>query len=73
MDLKKLRYDEFERVVGVLLKRLGYRILSEPGRPGTRGPDFETLSPAGQQVIVEVKHLNERNRQIHDRPANRRP
>lgn len=57
-DLQKLRYDDFEKLVGVLLKRTGYRILSEPGRPGTRGPDFQALSPDGRQVVVEVKHLN---------------
>nr|WP_233101754.1 restriction endonuclease [Variovorax sp. IB41] len=53
-----LRHDEFEKLVGVLLKRTGHRILSEPSRPGSRGPDFETLSPDGRHVVVEVKHLN---------------
>lgn len=57
-DLQKLRYDEFEKLVGVLLKKAGYQILSESSRPGSRGPDFLALSPAGRQVVVEVKHLN---------------
>ena len=58
IDLQKLDYKEFEILVGILLKREGYEILRGPGRAGTRGPDYETVSPDGHTVVVEVKHFN---------------
>lgn len=58
IDLQKLDYSEFEILVGLLLKREGYEILRGPGRPGTRGADYETVSPDGNPVVVEVKHFN---------------
>lgn len=57
IDFKKLKYDEFETLVGLLLKREGHRIVHGPGSPGTRGPEYETVSPDGYSVIVEVKHF----------------
>ena len=57
IDFKKLQYDEFEALVGLLLKREGHQIVHGPGAPGTRGPDYETVSPDGRSVIVEVKHF----------------
>jgi len=57
IDFKKLTYDEFEVLVGLLLKRAGHQIAHGPGSPGTRGPDYQTVSPDGHSVIVEVKHF----------------
>jgi hypothetical protein len=57
IDFKKLSYGEFEALVGLLLKREGYQIVHGPGSPGTRGPDYELVSPSGRSVIVEVKHF----------------
>jgi hypothetical protein len=58
IDLEKLQHTEFETLVGLLLKREGHQIVHGPGAPGTRGPDFETVSPEGRPVVVEVKHFN---------------
>ena len=58
IDLGKLRYNEFETLVGILLKREGHQIVHGPGAPGSRGPDYETVSPDGRPVVVEVKHFN---------------
>lgn len=57
IDLQKLDYSEFEILVGLLLKREGFEILSGPGRPGTVGPDYVTVSPDLSPVVVEVKHF----------------
>lgn len=57
IDLQQLDYSEFEILVGIILKRIGYEILRGPGRPGTRGPDFEVISPDGIPFVVEVKHF----------------
>src|SRR5579859_1397010 len=56
-DLDRLDYREFETLVGLLLRREGHQIVHGPGAPGTRGPDFETISPEGRPVVVEVKHI----------------
>jgi hypothetical protein len=57
IDLQKLDYTEFEILVGLLLIREGYEIISGPSRPGNRGPDYETVSPEKKSVLVEVKHF----------------
>ena len=58
IDIQKLQYDEFEILVGLLLKREGHQIVYGPGvLNGGRGPDYETVSPDGHPVIVEVKHF----------------
>lgn len=57
IDLQRLDYSEFEILVGLLLKREGHEILSGPGRPGIAGPDYQTVSPEGMHVVVEVKHF----------------
>jgi len=55
-DLATLSYEDFERVVGALLIRSGYDLISKP-QPGRNGPDFEALAPTGDRVFVEVKHF----------------
>lgn len=57
INLEKLDYSEFEILIGLLLKREGYEILSGPGRPGTSGPDYVAISPELSPVVVEVKHF----------------
>lgn len=57
IDFKKLHYSEFEILIALLLKRAGHQIVHGPGPPGTSGPDYETISPDGNPVIVEVKHF----------------
>ncbi|MNR96984.1 hypothetical protein D3C72_281470 [compost metagenome] len=56
LDLTTLSYDDFERVVGALLVRSGFNLLSA-AEPGVRGPDFEALTPTGDRLFVEVKHF----------------
>jgi hypothetical protein len=50
-DLKQLHHTDFEALVGLLLKRDGYQIVRGPSPPGTRGPDFEAISPAGLRSL----------------------
>lgn len=57
IDIQKLRPDEFEILVGLLLKREGHQIVRGPGPMGTLGPDYETVSPNGNPVLVDVKHM----------------
>ena len=61
MDLKDLDYREFELLVGLLLSRLGFRIVRGPANPShpSGSPltvDFETVSPDNIPTFVEVKH-----------------
>ena len=57
IDLKALNYNEFEMLIGLLLSREGHEILRGPSRAGMKGPDYETISPQKQSVLVEVKHF----------------
>lgn len=57
IDFQMLDYREFEILVGVLLKKEGHEIVRRPGRPGTMGPDYETIAPKDVPYIVEVKHF----------------
>lgn len=59
LDFQKLSYDEFEKIVGILLRYEGHRIIRGPGVYGrVSGPDYETTDPDGKSVIVEVKHYS---------------
>lgn len=64
IDLQELDYSEFEILVGLLLKREGYSILRGPNYPDTRGPDYETVSPDGRPIFVEVKHPNPKHNSL---------
>lgn len=64
IDLEKLDYSEFEILVGLLLVREGYKLLSGPGRPGTAGPDYVAVSPDLSELVVEVKHFRHQGRNI---------
>jgi hypothetical protein len=57
IDLKKLDPFEFEILVGLLLQREGYKLLSGPIRPGSAGADYEAISPEHVYVVVEVKRF----------------
>lgn len=59
IDLQKLDWKEFESLVGLLLSREGHEIVQGPPQPGARGPDYETISPAGTAVLVETRHLKQ--------------
>jgi hypothetical protein len=54
-DLNTLSPEDFERLVGGLLVAAGYQITRQ-GRRGSTDPDYETIAPSGETVIVEVKH-----------------
>jgi len=61
IDLRQLDYRQFELLVGLLLQREGYTIVSSSlthKRETLRGPDFETVAPDGGSVFVEVKHFS---------------
>lgn len=59
LDFQKLSYDEFEKIVGILLQYEGHRIIRGPGVYGrVSGPDYETIDPDGKSIIVEVKHYS---------------
>jgi hypothetical protein len=57
IDFKKLDYRDFEILIGLILQREGYSIIQGPPAPGRPGPDYETESPLGFPVWVEVKHF----------------
>ncbi len=57
INLQKLDCSEFEILVGLLLQREGYKILSGPGHPATIGPDYVAASPKLLPVVVEAKHF----------------
>jgi hypothetical protein len=57
MNIQDLEYQEFEILVGLILKRIGHQIIRSPQSNLARGPDFETISPDGYPVVVEVKHF----------------
>lgn len=56
MDVKKLNWEAFETLVTRLLLASGNVIL-EQSRPGMSGPDLVLRSPAGNNILVEVKHF----------------
>jgi len=57
MDVKKLNWEAFETLVARLLSASGNVIL-EQSRRGVSGPDLVLRSPAGNNILVEVKHFN---------------
>jgi len=65
IDLHKLDYREFEHLAGLLLEREHHQLIREPSQ-GSRGPDYETLSPEGNSILVEVKLLRNWNHARHD-------
>lgn len=56
MDVKKLNWEAFETLVARLLSASGNVIL-EQNKYGMSGPDLVLRSPAGNNVLVEVKHF----------------
>jgi hypothetical protein len=56
INLKNLTWQDFELLVEMLLGREGYRIVNR-AKMGTRGPDFEAVSPTGIRTLVECKHF----------------
>lgn len=57
MNLQELSGQEFEVLVGLLLKRTGHEIVQGPGPSMVRGPDYQAITPDGQELVVEVKHF----------------
>lgn len=57
INLRELDSQEFEILVGLLLKSVGHIIVRGPENLFARGPDYETISPNGDPVVVEVKHF----------------
>ena len=56
MDLKKINWEAFETLVARLLSASG-NVIIEQSRPGMSGPDLVLRSPAGNNILVEVKHF----------------
>jgi hypothetical protein len=56
MDVKKLNWEAFETLVARLLSASGNVIL-ERSKLGVSGPDLVLRSPAGNIILVEVKHF----------------
>jgi len=57
-DFRTLTSHDFELLVGALLSRSGSAVIAQ-ARPGQNAPDFELESPAGERIIVEVKHYRQ--------------
>lgn len=58
MDLHALDHEEFELLIGLLLKAEGYEIVKIPASNGPQvGADYEAISPEQTYLFVEVKHF----------------
>ena len=58
LELQRLSWQDFEKIIGLLLQYEHHRLIREPGPLGTsRGPDYETVDPYGRTWLVEVKHF----------------
>ena len=51
-------------MVGLLLLREGYEVVSGPRRPGTAGPDYVAVSPDLSEVVVQAKHIRRQGSDI---------
>ena len=57
-DFATLTHQAFELLVGAVLSRSGLSVVAQ-ARPGENAPDFETVSPTGERMIVEGKHYRQ--------------
>ncbi|MEV5972277.1 restriction endonuclease [Streptomyces sp. NPDC051921] len=52
-----LHHSEFEKLIGALLDRDGYRIIRSGGGAGDMGADVLAADPLGRYVMVQAKHF----------------
>ncbi|MER6913393.1 restriction endonuclease [Streptomyces sp. NPDC000594] len=59
-----LHHQEFEELTAWLLERDGHAIERRTGGPGDMGADVIAVSPSGQRVVVQCKHVGTSGRSM---------